>query len=174
MSLRSLQVVISASAVLDAVSWSPVYPSLTYSAPAYYTPAAYSVPAYHHAPADYSVPSPYSFEYSVNDPYTYDIKSQNEYSDGNGYVKGSYSLFGGWWFNPHRRVHRRRLQRFQRRRQERRRLQNPIVLGTGLLGTRVQGSVQCSGLQTGLMMKKRPSRHRLAWYVLSLVIYFHF
>jgi hypothetical protein len=40
----------------------------------------------------YSAPAPYSFEYSVNDPYTYDVKSQHEYSDGNGYVKGSYSL----------------------------------------------------------------------------------
>ncbi|CAI6348493.1 unnamed protein product [Macrosiphum euphorbiae] len=75
------KVVILASAMLAAVAGSPVYPSPAYSA----------APAYH-APADYSAPAPYSFEYSVNDPHTYDVKSQHEYSDGNGYVKGSYSL----------------------------------------------------------------------------------
>ncbi|NP_001155765.1 cuticular protein 31 precursor [Acyrthosiphon pisum] len=86
------KVVILASAMLAAVAGSPVYPSPAYSAaPAYHAPAAYSAPAYH-APADYSAPAPYSFEYSVNDPHTYDVKSQHEYSDGNGYVKGSYSL----------------------------------------------------------------------------------
>jgi len=85
-SLWSLQVVILASAVLAAVSGSPVYPLPGYSAPAYHAPAAYLAHAYHHAPV------PYNFEYSVNNPYTYDVKSQHEYSDGNGYVKGSYSL----------------------------------------------------------------------------------
>lgn len=53
--------------------------------PAYSAPKAYaSEPTYASAP--------YSFEYSVNDPHTYDVKSQSEYSDGNGYVKGSYSF----------------------------------------------------------------------------------
>uniref|UniRef100_A0A2S2P1D1 Cuticle protein 8 n=1 Tax=Schizaphis graminum TaxID=13262 RepID=A0A2S2P1D1_SCHGA len=74
------KVVILASAMLAAVSGSPAYPSPAYSAPAY------------HAPAAYSAPAQYSFEYSVYDPYTYDVKSQHELSDGNGYVKGSYSL----------------------------------------------------------------------------------
>ncbi|XP_015366510.1 PREDICTED: cuticle protein 19-like isoform X2 [Diuraphis noxia] len=37
-------------------------------------------------------PIPYSFEYSVNDPHTYDVKRQQESSDGNGNVKGYYSL----------------------------------------------------------------------------------
>ena len=58
----------------------PAYPAPAYSAPKAYAPE----PAY--------APAPYSFEYSVNDPTTYDVKSQSEYSDGNGYVKGSYSL----------------------------------------------------------------------------------
>uniref|UniRef100_A0A2H8TQ09 Cuticle protein 19 n=2 Tax=Melanaphis sacchari TaxID=742174 RepID=A0A2H8TQ09_9HEMI len=51
-----------------------------YASPRAYTPE----PKY--------APIPYSFEYSVNDPYTYDVKSQRESSDGNGNVKGSYSL----------------------------------------------------------------------------------
>jgi len=58
----------------------PAYPAPAYSAPKAYSPE----PAY--------APAPYSFEYSVNDPYTYDVKSQSEYADGNGYVKGTYSL----------------------------------------------------------------------------------
>ncbi|XP_050544641.1 cuticle protein 19-like [Daktulosphaira vitifoliae] len=66
-----------------------------YAAPAYPAPA-YSVPAYPavkaYAPEPAYPPRPYSFEYSVNDPHTYDVKSQHEYSDGNGNVKGSYSL----------------------------------------------------------------------------------
>jgi hypothetical protein len=56
-----------------------------YSAPAYATPKAYTL---EHAYA----PIEYSFEYSVNNPYTYNVKNRQEYSDGNGYVKGSYSL----------------------------------------------------------------------------------
>ncbi|XP_050544632.1 cuticle protein 7-like [Daktulosphaira vitifoliae] len=56
-----------------------------YAAPAYPAPKAY-------APEPAYPPIPYNFEYSVNDPTTYDIHSQQEYSDGNGYVKGSYSL----------------------------------------------------------------------------------
>ncbi|VVC29916.1 Insect cuticle protein,Chitin-binding type R&R consensus [Cinara cedri] len=58
----------------------PAYPAPAYSAPKAYAPE----PAY--------APAPYSFEYSVNDPTTYDIHSQSESSDGNGYVKGTYSL----------------------------------------------------------------------------------
>jgi hypothetical protein len=65
-----------------------------YAAPAY--KPAYSAPAYAapkvYAPEPAYAPAPYNFEYSVNDPHTYDVKSQQEYSDGNGYVKGSYSL----------------------------------------------------------------------------------
>nr|BAH72602.1 ACYPI000983 [Acyrthosiphon pisum] len=57
-----------------------------YAAPAY--PAQHAYAQAEHAYA----PTPYNFEYSVNDPHTYDVKSQSEYSDGNGYVKGSYSL----------------------------------------------------------------------------------
>ncbi|CAI6345085.1 unnamed protein product [Macrosiphum euphorbiae] len=56
-----------------------------YSAPAYTAPKAY-------APEPAYAPTPYNFEYSVNDPHTYDVHSQSEYSDGNGYVKGTYSL----------------------------------------------------------------------------------
>lgn len=43
--------------------------------PAYQAPKAY-------APEPDYPPAPYSFEYSVNDPTTYDVKSQSEYSDG--------------------------------------------------------------------------------------------
>lgn len=38
-------------------------------------------------------PIPYKFEYSVHDETTNDIKTHSETSDGNGYVKGFYSLF---------------------------------------------------------------------------------
>ncbi|KAL4112893.1 hypothetical protein QTP88_016612 [Uroleucon formosanum] len=65
-----------------------------YSAPAYkpaYLVPAYSVPRAY-APEPAYAPAPYSFEYSVNDPKTYDVKSQSEYADGNGNIKGSYSL----------------------------------------------------------------------------------
>ncbi|CAI6345359.1 unnamed protein product [Macrosiphum euphorbiae] len=65
-----------------------------YSAPAY--KPAFSVPVYPapraYAPEPAYAPAPYSFEYSVNDPTTYDVKSQSEYADGNGNIKGSYSL----------------------------------------------------------------------------------
>ncbi|NP_001155703.1 cuticular protein 11 precursor [Acyrthosiphon pisum] len=45
-----------------------------------------------YAPEPKYAPAPYSFEYSVNDPHTYDVKSQHESSDGSGNVKGYYSL----------------------------------------------------------------------------------
>ncbi|CAI6345500.1 unnamed protein product [Macrosiphum euphorbiae] len=65
-----------------------------YSAPAY--KPAYSAPAYSapkaYAPEPTYAPKPYSFEYSVNDPHTYDVHSQSEHSDGYGNVKGTYSL----------------------------------------------------------------------------------
>ncbi|CAH1710258.1 unnamed protein product [Aphis gossypii] len=58
--------------------------------------AEYAAPAYpvHHAyaPEHSYAPTPYNFEYSVNDPHSYDVKSQSEHSDGHGNVKGSYSL----------------------------------------------------------------------------------
>lgn len=38
------------------------------------------------------VSSPYHFKYAVNDPSTGDVKDHNEFSDGHGTVKGSYSL----------------------------------------------------------------------------------
>jgi len=72
--------VASALAQYAAPAYRPVYP-----APAFVAPKAY-------APEPAYAPAPYNFEYSVNDPHTYDVKSQSEYSDGNGYVKGSYSL----------------------------------------------------------------------------------
>ncbi|XP_060869984.1 cuticle protein 7-like [Metopolophium dirhodum] len=72
--------VASALAQYSAPAYKPAY-----SAPAYAAPKAY-------APEPAYAPAPYNFEYSVNDPHTYDVKSQSEYSDGNGYVKGSYSL----------------------------------------------------------------------------------
>ena len=62
----------------------------SYPAPAY-KPASYSAPKAYAPEAAYA-PAPYNFDYSVHDDSTYDIKSQSEYSDGNGYVKGSYSL----------------------------------------------------------------------------------
>jgi len=80
------------SVMLAAVSGSPVYPAPVYSAPSYPAPAPYAYPKAYLAPEPAYPPAPYSFEYSVNDPYTYDVKNQQEYSDGNGYVKGSYSL----------------------------------------------------------------------------------
>ncbi|VVC42275.1 Insect cuticle protein,Chitin-binding type R&R consensus [Cinara cedri] len=67
-----------------AVSALAQYPAPAYK-PAYPAPKAY-------APEPAYAPAPYSFEYSVNDPSTYDVKSQSEYADGNGYVKGTYSL----------------------------------------------------------------------------------
>lgn len=73
----------------------PAYPAPAYPAPAYLAPA-YSVPIYSapkaYAPEPAHAPTPYSFQYSVNDPSTYDVKSQAESSDGNGNVKGFYSL----------------------------------------------------------------------------------
>lgn len=59
--------------------------------------AQYGAPAYRpaysaYAPESAYGPAPYNFEYSVSDPHTYDVKSQSEYSDGRGNVKGSYSL----------------------------------------------------------------------------------
>ncbi|XP_025416736.1 cuticle protein 7-like isoform X2 [Sipha flava] len=63
----------------------PAYKPVAYpSALAYPEPKAY-------APEPAYPPIPYSFEYSVNDPSTYDVKSQAEYSDGKT-VKGYYSL----------------------------------------------------------------------------------
>ncbi|XP_050544643.1 cuticle protein 7-like [Daktulosphaira vitifoliae] len=80
------KMIVFAACVASALSQyaAPAYKP-SYAAPGYYSPKPYAPePAYH--------PAPYNFEYSVNDQYTYDIKSQQEYSDGNGYVKGSYSL----------------------------------------------------------------------------------
>nr|WLQ70449.1 cuticular protein 19 [Myzus persicae] len=84
----------------------PAAPATYHVSPAYHVAPAYQVapvyhaaPAYHVAPAKAyvpaeptNVPTPYSFVYSVNDPSTYDVKSQAESSDGNGNVKGFYSL----------------------------------------------------------------------------------
>lgn len=82
----------------------PAYPAPAYPAPAYPAPSAYSAPAPAYKPAAYSAPkpyapepaysapSPYNFDYSVHDTYTGDIKSQSEYADANGNIKGSYSL----------------------------------------------------------------------------------
>ncbi|XP_060840000.1 cuticle protein 7-like [Rhopalosiphum padi] len=80
------KMIIFAACVATALSQyaAPAYKP-AYSAPAYSAPKAY-------APEPAYPPTPYNFEYSVNDPHTYDVKSQSEYSDGNGYVKGSYSL----------------------------------------------------------------------------------
>ncbi|XP_060840012.1 cuticle protein 7-like [Rhopalosiphum padi] len=72
--------VASALAQYAAPAYRPVYP-----APAYVAPRAY-------APEPAYAPAPYKFEYSVNDPLTYDVKSQSEYADGSGNIKGSYSL----------------------------------------------------------------------------------
>ncbi|CAI6348546.1 unnamed protein product [Macrosiphum euphorbiae] len=72
--------VAAALAQYSAPAYKPAYSSPAYSAPKAYAPE----PAY--------APTPYNFEYSVNDPHTYDVHSQSEYSDGNGYVKGTYSL----------------------------------------------------------------------------------
>lgn len=70
----------------------PAYPaSTTYLAPAYHVPV-YTAPAKAYVPEPAHAPTPYSFQYSVNDPSTYDVKSQAESGDGNGYVKGFYSL----------------------------------------------------------------------------------
>lgn len=83
----------------------PAYVAPAYHAPAYVAPAAYHAPAYvapaYHAPA-YKAPAyaapvypdahpAYNFAYTVNDPHTYDVKSQEESRDGD-YVKGTYSL----------------------------------------------------------------------------------
>lgn len=62
-----------------ASTYKPAYLAPAYTAPKAYVPE----PAY--------APIPYSFEYNVNDPYTYDVKSQAESSDGKN-VKGYYSL----------------------------------------------------------------------------------
>ncbi|VVC29914.1 Insect cuticle protein [Cinara cedri] len=76
------QIIIFATCVATTLAQ---YAAPAYPAPAYSAPKAYNLePAY--------APAPYSFEYSVNDPTTYDIHSQSESSDGNGYVKGTYSL----------------------------------------------------------------------------------
>jgi hypothetical protein len=77
--------VATALAQYSAPAYKPAYPAPAYPAAAYAAPKAY-------APEPAYPPTPYNFEYSVNDPSTYDVKSQSEYSDGNGNVKGSYSL----------------------------------------------------------------------------------
>ncbi|XP_050433926.1 cuticle protein 7-like [Adelges cooleyi] len=79
------KLIIFAACVASALSQygAPAYKP-AYSAPAYPAPKAY-------APEPEYAPAPYSFEYSVNDPSTYDVKSQAEYSDGKT-VKGYYSL----------------------------------------------------------------------------------
>ncbi|KAF0759239.1 cuticle protein 19.8-like [Aphis craccivora] len=53
--------------------------------------AQYAAPRAYVSEPKYA-PIPYSFQYNVNDPQTYDVHSQSESSDGNGNVKGSYSL----------------------------------------------------------------------------------
>ncbi|XP_050544639.1 cuticle protein 7-like [Daktulosphaira vitifoliae] len=80
------KMIVFAACVASALSQyaAPAYKP-AYAAPAYPAPKAY-------APEPAYAPAPYNFEYSVNDPTTYDVKSQQEYADGNGYVKGSYSL----------------------------------------------------------------------------------
>jgi len=77
--------VATALAQYGAPAYKPSYAAPAYAAPAYSAPKAY-------APEPAYPPKPYSFEYSVNDPSTYDVKSQSEYADANGYVKGQYSL----------------------------------------------------------------------------------
>jgi Insect cuticle protein len=64
-----------------------------YQAASDYSPSGYKPAAYKPAPyaANYEGPSDYSFNYEVNDPTTYDVKSQSEYSK-DGYTAGSYSL----------------------------------------------------------------------------------
>ncbi|VVC31204.1 Hypothetical protein CINCED_3A008552 [Cinara cedri] len=75
------KMIILAACVAAAVAQyaAPAYPAPAYSAPKAYAPE----PAY--------APAPYSFEYAVNDPTTYDVHSQAESSDGKT-VKGYYSL----------------------------------------------------------------------------------
>lgn len=84
----------------------PAYPAASVPAAYHVAPVYHAAPVYHVAPAYHAVapakayvpvkptdaPTPYSFTYSVNDPSTYDVKSQAESSDGNGNVKGFYSL----------------------------------------------------------------------------------
>lgn len=60
-----------------------------FAAPAY--KPSFPAPAYNPDPKEF-VSAPYNFEYSVNDPVTNNIHSRSEYSDGNGNVKGTYSL----------------------------------------------------------------------------------
>nr|XP_018903252.1 PREDICTED: cuticle protein 7-like [Bemisia tabaci] len=68
----------------------PSYSAPSYSAPSYSAPS-YSAPAYHAEPAYPDAHPAYKFAYHVNDPKTYDIKSQEETRDGH-VVKGVYSL----------------------------------------------------------------------------------
>ncbi|EFX71657.1 hypothetical protein DAPPUDRAFT_59953, partial [Daphnia pulex] len=66
----------------------------------YYPPSNYkeNKPAYQpeynkpaeYAPKSYDVPTPYHFNWAVKDDYTYNNFDQQESSDGNGYVSGSY------------------------------------------------------------------------------------
>ncbi|XP_050544638.1 cuticle protein 8-like [Daktulosphaira vitifoliae] len=89
--------VASALAVHVGPNYRQAYTIPAYSAPAY-AATAYAAPIYaaplvkSYVPEPDHTPAAYNFEYGVNDPHTYDIKSQQEYSDGNGNVKGSYSL----------------------------------------------------------------------------------
>nr|XP_018911285.1 PREDICTED: cuticle protein 7-like [Bemisia tabaci] len=71
----------------------PAYAAPAYSAPAYKAPSyGYAAaPAYHAEPAYPDAHPAYKFAYTVNDPHTYDIKSQEETRDGD-YVQGYYSL----------------------------------------------------------------------------------
>ncbi|CAH2075427.1 unnamed protein product, partial [Iphiclides podalirius] len=68
------------------------YGHIGYRAPAVvvqHQPVQYS--GYRGHQQDYYAPPHYSFEYSVNDPHTGDIKSQHEAREGDA-VRGAYSL----------------------------------------------------------------------------------
>lgn len=70
-----------------------IFATFVATALAQYDTSSYSYSAPNaHAPESKYTPIPYKFEYSVNDPHTKDVHSRSEYSDGNGHVKGSYSL----------------------------------------------------------------------------------
>lgn len=67
--------------------------SSVYTAPKSFGPApAFGPDSKSLGPEPVYPPRPYSFEYSVNDATTSDIKTHSETSDGDGRVKGFYSL----------------------------------------------------------------------------------
>ncbi|CAH0384932.1 unnamed protein product [Bemisia tabaci] len=84
-----------AAAYAAPVYAAPAYAAPAYAAPAYaapvYSATAYKAPSYGYAPSYPDAHPAYKFAYNVQDPHTYDVKSQEESRDGDN-VQGVYTV----------------------------------------------------------------------------------